>query len=183
LEGPGSPAEHPCGPQGLRCLEVTSLLHGHPSKLTEPRTCSRNAGTLAPKISAHSNVASRRSTPDERQVSGVARRLGLGGREPRSGAGRQPLQVLAARAGLGRALAGASTMPRVIQPFRVDALSTHVSRPLPLPDRLRHERRYRSTASTRRDSPLVDGSPSLVKMVETYFSTARSVITSASAMP
>ena len=47
----------------------------------------------------------------------------------------------------------------------------------------RQERRNSSTASTRRDSLLVEGSPSLVKIVETYFSTARSVITSASAMP
>ena len=40
-----------------------------------------------------------------------------------------------------------------------------------------------STASTRRDSLPVDGRPSLPKMLETYFSTARSVITSLSAMP
>src|ERR1041385_2877999 len=45
------------------------------------------------------------------------------------------------------------------------------------------ERRNIRTASTRRDSLPVDGNPSLVKMLETYFSTARSVITSASAMP
>jgi hypothetical protein len=52
-----------------------------------------------------------------------------------------------------------------------------------LPAALAQERRNISTASTRRDSLPVDGSPSLPKMLETYFSTARSVITSASAIP
>jgi hypothetical protein len=47
----------------------------------------------------------------------------------------------------------------------------------------RQERRNINTASTRRDSLPVDGRPSLPKMLETYFSTARSVITSLSAMP
>src|SRR4029450_4470554 len=44
-------------------------------------------------------------------------------------------------------------------------------------------RRNSNTARTRFDSLPVDGSRSFVKMVETYFSTARSVITRASAMP
>src|SRR5919202_1538835 len=46
-----------------------------------------------------------------------------------------------------------------------------------------YERRNSSTARTRRDSLFVDGSPSCVKIVETYFSAARSVMTSSSAMP
>src|SRR6187551_432769 len=45
------------------------------------------------------------------------------------------------------------------------------------------DRRKVSTASTRRDSFPVDGRPSLPKMLETYFSTARRVITSRSAIP
>jgi anti-sigma regulatory factor (Ser/Thr protein kinase) len=55
----------------------------------------------------------------------------------------------------------------------------------PPPDKPRapQERRNIRTASTRRDSLPVDGSPSLPKMLETYFSTARRVITSASAIP
>ena len=47
----------------------------------------------------------------------------------------------------------------------------------------RQLRRKSSTASTRRDSLPVEGRPSLPKMLETYFSTARTVITSLSAMP
>src|SRR6266487_5971761 len=45
------------------------------------------------------------------------------------------------------------------------------------------ERRNVSTASTRRDSLPVEGRPSFPKMLETYFSTARTVITSLSAIP
>src|SRR4029453_19258299 len=45
------------------------------------------------------------------------------------------------------------------------------------------ERRNVSTASTRLDSLPVEGRPSFVKMLETYFSTARTVITRLSAMP
>src|SRR4029453_7166793 len=45
------------------------------------------------------------------------------------------------------------------------------------------ERRKSSTASARRDSLPVAGIPSLVKMVDTYFSAARWVITMASEMP
>lgn len=44
-------------------------------------------------------------------------------------------------------------------------------------------RRYSRTASTRRDSVPVEGSPSLSKTLDTYLSAARTVITSRSAMP
>ena len=49
--------------------------------------------------------------------------------------------------------------------------------------RLRQERKYRRTARTRRESLPLEGSPSLSKTLETYFSTGRSVITSLSAIP
>lgn len=44
-------------------------------------------------------------------------------------------------------------------------------------------RRYNSTASTLLDSPVVAGMSSLLNTLETYFSTARTVITNSSAIP
>ena len=45
-----------------------------------------------------------------------------------------------------------------------------------------HPRKYIKTASTRLESPPVFGMSSLLKMLDTYFSTARSVITNWFAM-